>query len=472
VEPAPSGSFPVQPPTSLSSGGFAITWGLNDHLKTPYSHVLNFSINRELTNNLVFEATYVGRLAHRLLQEQDIAMPLNLYDPKSGMSYFQAATLLAKQYRAGTPIQNITPASVGTQYWEDLFPGAAGPGSSNIGCSFFGCNQTCLPFLGTAPTNVSATQAMYDLFCTYQGNETTALEVADVPGLIQGSCYPACANVDGGFGSGNGYAYYNPQWSSLYGWFSNGNSVYNAGQFSLRRRMSHGLEFDINYTYSKAIDAGSDAERINQFEGGGFGQVINSWSPKQLRAVADFDNTHQFNANWVWELPFGRGKHYGSGINRLANAVVGGWTVSGLWRWTSGYPFTVSSGFGWATNFELQSSAFLTGPKPKTGTFILAGNTPNVFKDPNAALNDFRQAFPGESGQRNELRGPGTFNIDAALSKAWKITETQSIKFTWETFNVTNTPRFDVGTMQLNGNNSLSNNTSFGNFSSTLSNSA
>src|SRR6202041_24383 len=107
VEPPPSGSFPVQPPTSLAGGGFAITWGLNDKLKTPYSHVLDFSVTRELSTNFVIEASYVGRFAHRLLQEEDIAMPLNLYDPKSGVSYFQAATALAKQYRAGIPIQSI-----------------------------------------------------------------------------------------------------------------------------------------------------------------------------------------------------------------------------------------------------------------------------------------------------------------------------------------------------------------------------
>jgi hypothetical protein len=308
---------------------------------------------------------------------------------------------------------------------------------------------------------------MYDLFCYNGGNETTALEYADVPGLINAStCYPACSVSNGG----GGYAYYNPQYSSLYGWFSNGNSSYNAAQFSLRRRMVHGLQFDLNYTFSKSIDAGSNAERINQFEGGGFAsQVINSWFPNQLRAVSDFDNRHQFNANWVWELPFGRGKYFGSGIGRLANAVAGGWTLSGLWRWSSGYPFTVGSGFGWATNFELESAAILTAPPPKTGTFKIGGTTPNVFKDPTAALSAFRESFPGESGQRNELRGPGTFNIDAALSKSWNITERQAVKFTWETFNITNTPRFDVGTMQLNGNNSLSNSTSFGNFSSTLS---
>jgi hypothetical protein len=465
-EPAPSGSFPLMPPTTLSGGGFAITWGLNDKLRTPYSHVLDFSITRELPNGFVIEAAYVGRFAHRLLQEEDMAMPLNLTDP-SGMTYFQAATLLAKQYRAGTPIQNISAATVGTNYWENLFPGAMGPASSQIGAEV---GKPGVPCLGTAPATLTATQAMYDLFCRNKGNETTALEFADVPGLVTGTCYPACSAT-----SPNGYAYYNPQYSSLYGWFSDGNSSYNSGQFSLRHRMAHGLTFDLNYTYSKSIDQGSNAERINQFQGGGFAsQVVNSWFPKQLRAISDFDTTNAINANWVYDLPFGRGKSVGAAMGRLLNGVIGGWKVSGLWRWSSGYPFTVGNGFGWPTNFELQGAAILDGTKPKTGKFILNGMTPNVFSDPsngpNAALAQFRAPFPGESGERNLLRGPGTFNIDVGLSKSWNITERQSLKFTWENFNLSNSPRFDVGTMQLSGNNLITDNTTFGNLSSTLSN--
>jgi hypothetical protein len=260
-----------------------------------------------------------------------------------------------------------------------------------------------------------------------------------------------------------------------------GNSAYNGGQFSLRHHAG-GLEFDINYTYSKSIDIGSNAERINEFEGSGFAsQVINSWFPKQLRAVSDFDATHQVNSNWVYELPVGHGKHFGGGMGHLANAILGDWSVSGLWRWSSGYPFSLFSPL-WATNFQLESPAVLIGKAPKTGSFMVAqaggGTGPNVFKDPgitdstnpNAAINQFRAAYPGEAGNRNVLRGPGTFNIDTGLSKGWNITESQTLKFTWEIFNATNTPRFDVGTMQLNANNSLSNVTSFGNFSSTLSN--
>lgn len=466
-EPPPAGSFPVTPPTSIAGGGFAITWGMNDKLKTPYSHVFDFSFTRELSRNFTFEGAYVGRFAHRLLQEEDMAMPLNLYDPKTNTSYFQAATALAQQYRANVPTQNITPSVVGTTYWEDMFPGAAGPSSQNLGLEVNNPGVACI---GSSPQNVTATQAMYDLFCENKNNETTALEYADVPGLFTNTCYPACAASNGG----NGYAYFNPQYSSLYGWFSDGNSAYNAGEFSLRHRETHGLVFDLNYTYSKSIDQGSNAERINQFQGAGFAsQVINSWFPKQLRAVSDFDTTHAINANWVYALPLGRGKALLGDSGSLLNGVLGGWKFAGLSRWSSGYPFTVGSGFGWATNFELESSAILNGTKPQTGTFILNGTTPNVFSNPltgsNAAINQFRLAFPGESGQRNELRGPGTFNLDVALSKSWQITESQAIKFTWENFNLTNSPRFDVGTMQLSGNNSVSNSTNFGNFLSTLS---
>jgi hypothetical protein len=124
----------------------------------------------------------------------------------------------------------------------------------------------------------------------------------------------------------------------------------------------------------------------------------------------------------------------------------------------------------------------LSSARPKTGSFIVdqaAGGTgPNVFQDPgitdytntNAAINLFRPAYPGEQGMRNGLRGPGTFNIDTSLTKSWPINESQLVKFSWSMYNLTNSARFDVGTMQLNSNNSLSSSTSFGNFSSTLSN--
>jgi hypothetical protein len=481
----PTGPFPVFPPSGVTApGGFAITWGLDDKLKTPYSHVIDFSITRELPSNFVFEASYVGRFAHRLLQEEDLAEPTNLRDPQSKTTYFQGAQALARNYYAGTGNQNISAATIGTNYWENLFPGAAGQaqnvlsetvipaGQPNAGL-IQPCGTNSAPISPT--TQLSATQAMYDLFCGFSGNETTALEVAD------GFCFPSCSQLAGQAGP-QPYNYYSPQFSSLFAWRSVGNSAYNAAQFSLRHR-AYGLEFDLNYTYSKSIDMGSNAERISEFEGFGLGsQIINSWFPQQNRAISDFDTRQIVNANWVYQLPFGHGKKFGGGMGWFANGVFGGWTISGLWRWSTGYPFSTFSP-EWATNFQLETPGVpISSARPKTGSFIVpqatVGTGPNVFQDPgiadptntNAAINLFRPAFPGEEGLRNGLRGPGTFNIDTTVTKSWPIKESQLVKLSWSMFNATNTARFDVGTMSLDGNTSLSSSSSFGNFSSTLSN--
>jgi hypothetical protein len=454
VIPAPAGSFPLTPPSTLDTGGFAITWGIDNKIKTPYSEVFDFSLTRELPSGFVVEASYIGRMSHHLLQEEDLAMPLNLTDPSSKMTYFQAGTLLSKAFNAGTDINSLAPIP----YWENLFPAAAGqlgfgpPGSSaNLGCA---------PGNNANATNYTATQAVYDMWSCDVGNETTSLFFLDLPNF----CLPSCSKL-------GPFAYFDSQYSSLYAWRSIGNAAYNGMQLMLRHK-GNGLDFDFNYTYSKSIDVGSNAERINQFQGGGFAsQVINSWSPGQLRAVSDFDTTQQINSNWVWGVPVGRGRRYAGGLHGVGQALLGGWTLSGIFRWTSGYPFTVEPGLGfWATNWELTSADVLTGPAPKTGKFTDPSGNPNVFKGDPSVIGpaDFRVAYPGESGQRNNLRGPGYFGIDAGLAKTWNITEHQLVRFSWEVFNVTNTPRFDVGSMQNVGNNSVSSGSTFGEFTKTM----
>jgi hypothetical protein len=427
VGPAPA-TFPnlVTPPTLFDPGSFAIYWGMDDKLRTPYSHVFDLSITRDLGHNFVFEASYIGRLGHRLLQEEDMAMPLDLVDPSSKMDYFAAATQLTKAANAGTPISQIAPIP----YWENLFPQAAGLASNQL----WGCSS--LP-TGTLGPNVSATQAMYGLFGCFAGNETTALAIADL------NCYPACAQLPGQ-SAPQAFNYWDDQFSSLYAWRSIGNSSYNGLQFTLRHAMSRGLQFDFNYTYSKSIDIGSNAERINEYEGYGFSRVINSWSPNQLRAVSDFDMRHQINANWVYELPFGRSRRFGSSANKFVDAVLGGWGLSGIVHWTSGLPFTMGSGAGWSTNWQWEGDAVQTGPPGKIGVFRDADGTLNMFQDTTKAQNAFRFPYPGESGQRNNLRGQGYFELDSGLYKNWKVTESQNLKFSWEVFNVTNTPRFDA----------------------------
>ena len=465
IAPTPKGGFPNTPFANTSP---AIYWGLDDKLRTPYAQVFDLSMQRELPKGFVFEAAYIGRLGRHLLQEEDMAMPLNIRDPKSGMDYFTAATLLAKAAENGVAIQNLAPIS----FWENVFPGAAGtPPSPGSGVS-------CAPGAASFSGSTTATQAMYDFFSCSLHNETFPLFITDVPSFAQGAlsgvnfgpggCYPSCATINGRITPN---AFYHQQFSSLYGWRSIGNSSYNGLQLMLRHGMAHGLQWDFNYTFSKSLDIGSNAERINQFEAFyQFDQVINSWSPNQLRAVSDFDTTHQFNTNWVYDLPFGRGRYFGAGSNRWVNAFLGGWQWSGLARWSTGFPTTISTGCCFPTNWELYSSAIATGPKPETGQFIDHNGNPNLFRDPTAAGNAFRFSHPGESGQRNELRGPGYFGIDTGLSKAWMVTESQTLKLTWEIFNVTNSVRFDVAPLPQSSNGRLDSAATevFGTFNSTL----
>jgi len=453
ITPAPAATFPSTFPDI-----FSITWGLDDKLKTPYSHVFDLSVERELPGNFVVQMAYVGRLGRHLLQQNDLAMPLDIVDPSSKMDYFSAATQLAIAAEHGVDINSI--GSI--PYFENLF-GATSAGT--------GLDSGCAP--GSTPgTNYSATQNIYDLYSCFLHNETTALFILD--GAYGGPCFPGCAQLPNGPAGGKQFQFFSPQYSSLYAWQTIGNSSYHSGQFMIRKRMSHGVQFDFNYTYSKSLDVGSDAERID-FVGGPQDQIINAWNPKLERGPSSFDTTHQINTNWVVQLPFGRGRHYAGGVNRGMDAIVGGWDVSGLMRWTSGYPFAIANGANWATNWELGGLSFLTGKAPSTGVFIDACGDPNIFRQPGACnggtsligndpfLANWRFAHPGEAGQRNNLRGQGYFGIDMGLSKTFKITEGQALHFSWEVFNITNSARFDALSVQS----SIDSQGTFGKYSET-----
>jgi hypothetical protein len=185
-----------------------------------------------------------------------------------------------------------------------------------------------------------------------------------------------------------------------------------------------------------------------------------------LRAVSDFDMKHQINANWVVDLPVGRGRALGGGMGRLVDALVGGWSVAGLFHWSSGLPFSVLNGNGWPTNYDLTGEAIEVGNLGKVGVHRDPLGNPTMFQNRDAALAAFRDPFPGEGGQRNELRGPGYFGIDMGLDKDWKIKEGQTLSFAWEAFNITNAVRFDAAASSNNFD--LTTATNFGVYSSTL----
>jgi len=219
----------------------------------------------------------------------------------------------------------------------------------------------------------------------------------------------------------------------------------------LRHPMSHGLQADISYTYSRSIDFGSDAERATEFSNGvafGNSSIINTWNPALNRGVSDFDTTHLITVDWVYQLPFGRGAKFLSSTNGIVNGFIGGWQLSGIMRATSGLPFSVLDP-GWTTDWQQSGNGVVTG-KVKTRFHFDQNGAPQFF-DNASAINQglstggpIRFSYPGENGQRNNFRGQGIFDLDSGLTKTWRLGDYGNLKFAWEVYNVTNTDRFDV----------------------------
>jgi len=424
-------------PFTAPQGNFAITWGLDSKIKTPYSEAFDLSVQREIKGGWTVETAYIGRLGRHLLQSLDLAEPVDFNDPQGGGDYYAAGAQLSAlaDQNGGNPN-----ASVPTiPYFEHLFPYMAN-----------------FDFQGE-----SATQAIYtDEWAPFRSNLGATTALADIDFFCQSGtvtnqvtsqpvAYPCPANHQSRF--------WQDQFSSLYALSSIGMSYYNAGQLTLRHPMTHGLQVDIGYTYSRSIDFGSDAERSSEFSGPtttntstGFSSIINTWRPNLNRGVSDFDTTHILTVDWVYQLPFGRGKSYLANSGHLVDAFLGGWQLSGIFRSTSGLPFSLSEP-GFTTDWQIEGFGVVTG-KVKTHRHFDQNGNPQFFDGNSAATinsgvsngTPVRLPYPGEAGQRNNFRGDGYLDLDSGLNKSWGLGEFGTLKFAWEVYNVTNTMRFDT----------------------------
>jgi hypothetical protein len=112
--------------------------------------------------------------------------------------------------------------------------------------------------------------------------------------------------------------------------------------------------------------------------------------------------------------------------------MVGGWELTGLYRWTSDFPISVSDGDNWPTNWDISGFATLQSAIPSGAARHVSG--PQAFADPQAVLNALRFAYPGESGTRNPLRGDGYFSLDASLAKSFEISEGVNLRLRGDVF--------------------------------------
>ena len=217
---------------------------------------------------------------------------------------------------------------------------------------------------------------------------------------------------------------------------ANGNQRYDGLQVNLRKRMGHGLQYQLSYTFSKGM---SDA--IGYYgEGGQAGSQPAYWQDQYNRKAewgpTYFDAKHIFMYGYVYEFPFGRGKRYGGDWNPVVNGLMGGWQMAGMLSLHTGFPLTI------------------TGPD-RSGTVSRGARADRIGNGegrrqvgPGAAWFDttaFKPAVQGTFGNSGVgvVRGPGLKAFSLSAQKHFAVTEKSRLEFRSEFYNLTNTPIFN-----------------------------
>jgi hypothetical protein len=267
--------------------------------------------------------------------------------------------------------------------------------------------------------------------------------------------------------------YQNPNIGQIELFTNAGSYNYNSLQMEIRRRFSQGLYFQANYTFSKNLtDTVGTSQQL-------FEPYLQNQSPELDKQRADFDQTHVFNFNGIYQLPFGKGKMF---LNNggIVDKIFGGWEIGGLAQWTTGAPIsfvdtrgTLNRGArsGRQTAFSSLSNDDI---RALSGVFELNGNiyflNPSII-NPNGqgssgyiypGLNSnqpftgqvFFNVGPGQTGnlQRTIINGPIFFNVNASLLKNIRFGENIRIQLRAEAFNLLNNVNFFNNTQLANIN--------------------
>ncbi len=219
----------------------------------------------------------------------------------------------------------------------------------------------------------------------------------------------------------------------------NGISNYNSAQLTFSKRMSYGLQFDLNYTWSRMLDD-QDSSGWGSRDGGQVYQ--NAYNRRANYGPSNFDIPQMFKGDLTYQLPFGRGRTF-MNQNRVLDAVLGGWQFSTVYALESGRPYTVVVGTA-DNSGSLAGNGYKWYPN-------LVGNPYVANPSPQQWFNPLAYAIPasgtfGNSG-RNTLRGPGIISVDFSIGKNFSFPlprETGNLQIRFDAVNALNHPNFDV----------------------------
>jgi hypothetical protein len=356
------------------------------NMRSQYSEQYNFTIQRQLAKDLLFQIGYVGTQAHRLLQTREL-------NPGTAQTCLDLAAIPGVLNFPGGP--------------------ALGCGPFSADAEFFVPPGTTIPAQGLhLPYNAGSGGLVVP------GGTVVGPNGITLVGLRPKSS-PFCQPLTGTGCPGDGV----PVFGSIFAQDTVGNSVYNSLQVLLQKQMSGGLQFQAAYTFSKSIDSASSFESI-----------VNYLDPRRSRSLSAFDARHRFVFTPYWELPIPKREG-------ITGKIVNGWAVSSIITFQTGFPIRIDSGndteLGNSFDFEPVGEPNIISPIH----FIDPRKDPNhQFFDPTS----FADATLGTFGNapRTLCCGPRINQSDIAIEKKTHLTERFNTEFRAEFFNTWNHTQF------------------------------
>jgi hypothetical protein len=439
---------PTQTPNALRqplpfATGTAGTITLVDpDLVFPENHQWFAGVQREIWGKNVLEVNYIGRRGVHLFGGYD-SNQVNINASAFGQTFLDAFNRIREDVRVnGNTITYFSPLI------NALFTGSP---TNNAGTATFRSIGAVAPTLTAGGTGGSVA--------------TAALAVS------QRVCQPA--DVSAGFCTSTNQQLISrtinnpffiqpfPQFSQALNVLdSNDYSRYNGLEIIVKRRLNQGVSYQVGYTYSLSKDTRSFDPTFTTVSRG-TAQSASS-TPFDLNnrslnyAYSDFDRRHALQANYLIEIPFGKGRRFGSDLPKAVDFLIGGWQLAGLFNLASGRPFTIYSGLNTVSN-AVSSFANCTGCSRNIGKLIQEGTpTSTNFFLSTEQRTLFSAPNPGEIGNttRNFFIGPRQFQTDASLSKKFKFTERFSFDLRVDAKNLTNTATFGIPVAVITPNNS------------------
>jgi hypothetical protein len=437
-----STSFPINPAEGQN------VYAENPNLHMPYVQSWSAGIQRQLTSNMVIEVRYVGNHGvglwdTRNLDEVNVFENGFLAESQNALNNLSicqanATACLSAQAADGIGVSNQTSAN-----FADF--GLAGQRPLPIlTASFTGTNNSAPGAMTQANPNFSSGQFVSNLQTGQIGSMASTLSGFSFWQNLLAAGYPKnfwMVNPDAGAAGGGAYLVTNDL-----------QSTYNAMVVDVRQRPAHGLTFDFNYTFAKALTDDWQRNGNNTLEDPISLRYPNSLmkgpSPYDVRNAGKFSSTY--------ELPFGPG-HRLTSNNSFVTHLIGGWFINSVIRAQSGRPMLLVGGLGGTINqydggVELLNGLTTSSLQSQLGVYKTTGavwDVPQTLLGPggNGTNPQFLQACgtPGAYCNRVFIYGPAFFDADIALQKTTKITERVSLELRVEALDAFNNANFLFG---------------------------